>query len=261
MRIEFISQDDPLYLLPFFDEFLRHYSEQFDIRHIGLCRVMGKRSRRKMLGELQCLYGTGGLVRLAGEAAIAKMLGRGNKERTAEKFYSMPQICRAYGIPYTLVEDPNAAVYVEEVKSRAPDVMVSVACPHILKAPFLAVPPLGCVNIHHAPLPRFKGMMPTFWQLYHGEKSVGVTIHYMAAKVDEGAILLQESLAVEPGEVLDRLIRRSKRHGAHAMARVLKDLETGKAVARPMDQSGSTYFTFPTKTEIREFYRRGHRAI
>ncbi len=44
--------------------------------------------------------------------------------------------------------------------------------------------------------------MPTFWQLYHGEQQLGVTIHYMAAKVDEGDALLQESLPVTPGESL-----------------------------------------------------------
>jgi methionyl-tRNA formyltransferase len=69
-------------------------------------------------------------------------------------------------------------------------------------------------------------MMPTFWQLYNGEKNVGLTIHYMVERIDEGEALLQESLAVEPGESLDQLIRRSKRHAAHCLAHVLEGIRS-----------------------------------
>ncbi|HWS18998.1 MAG TPA: formyltransferase family protein, partial [Candidatus Elarobacter sp.] len=119
----------------------------------------------------------------------------------------------------------------------------------------------GCINIHHAPLPRYKGMMPTFWQLYHGEQQLGVTIHYMAAKVDEGDALLQESLPVTPGESLHTLIRSSKRHGAHCMAKVVRSLQANEAVATHMDHAQGSYFTFPRREEAREFRRRGLRAI
>jgi len=117
------------------------------------------------------------------------------------------------------------------------------------------------VNIHHAPLPRYKGMMPTFWQMFHGEKNVGVTVHFMATKVDEGAALLQEQLPIEQGETLDHLIVRSKRHGAHCMARALGLLSSASDARIPLDSEQGSYFTFPTIAEIREFHRRGHRAI
>jgi methionyl-tRNA formyltransferase len=104
-------------------------------------------------------------------------------------------------------------------------------------------------------------MMPTFWQMFHGEKTVGVTVHFMAAKVDEGSALLQEQLAIEPGETLDHLIRRSKRYGAHCMARVLRQIASNSHVPISLDSSNGSYFTFPTIAEIREFHRRGFRAI
>jgi methionyl-tRNA formyltransferase len=125
----------------------------------------------------------------------------------------------------------------------------------------LSVPPQGCINIHHAPLPRYKGMMPRFWQLYHGEAQLGVTIHYMAAKVDEGDALLQEMSPVMPGESLHNLIRQSKRHGAHCMAKVLNDLQNNQAVPVRLDHQQGTYFTFPRREEALEFRRRGLRVI
>jgi methionyl-tRNA formyltransferase len=97
--------------------------------------------------------------------------------------------------------------------------------------------------------------------MYHGEKTVGLTVHYMSSKLDEGDILLQESLAIEPNESLDHLIRRSKQHAAHCLARVLRQIAGGRQAPIRVDPSLGTYFTFPTRDEIREFRRRGFRAL
>jgi methionyl-tRNA formyltransferase len=147
------------------------------------------------------------------------------------------------------------------IERRKPDLIVSIACPYILKSKLLNTPPLGCINIHHAPLPQYKGMMPTFWQLYHGERKVGLTIHYMVETIDEGQALLQENLPVEAGESLDNLIRRSKRHAAHCLTRVLRQLRSRTQSVITLDRSKSSYFTFPTQQQIREFRQRGLRVI
>ncbi len=261
MRIEFLTQEDSLYVLPFFEEFLRHYPAEFEITRISCCRAMGKRSRFQLLRELMWLYGMPGLAKLLAQAGVAKALAVLPRGRSASRFYSIAQLAKAYGIPCERVANPNDAEFTQALQERSPDLLISVACPYILKDNVLVIPPRGCINIHHAPLPRYKGMMPTFWQLYHGEPQLGVTIHYMAAKVDEGDALLQESLPVTPGESLHDLIRRSKRHGAHCMARVLRSLQSNSAVSMPMDHGKGSYFTFPRRDEALEFRRRGLRVI
>jgi len=261
MKIEFLTQEDSLYILPFFEEFLSNYAGQFEVTRISCCRAMGKRSRRQLLRELMWLYGTFGLIKLVAQAGVAKLLAGLPRTRADKKFYSIAQLAKAYGIPYEAVANPNDADFVSAMGQRAPDLMVSVACPYILKEKLLRVPPRGCINIHHAPLPRYKGMMPTFWQLYHGEAQLGVTIHYMAAKVDEGDALLQEMSPVKKGESLHNLIRQSKRYGAHCMARVLQSLQKNEAVRIKLDHEQGTYFTFPRREEALEFRRRGLRVI
>src|SRR5713226_1602793 len=168
MRIEFLTEENPLYVLPFFEEFLRHYTSEFDIAQVSCCRAMGKRSRRKLIRELAFLCGPLGLVRLLARLIAARLLGLLPRSRRAKRFYSLRQLCRAYSIPFVRVDNPNAPEFVARVKGRGSDLLVSVACPYILKESLLSVPKLGCVNIHHAPLPKYKGMMPTFWQMYHG---------------------------------------------------------------------------------------------
>jgi methionyl-tRNA formyltransferase len=261
MRIEFLTQDDPIYVLPFFDEFVRHYSSEFQILHIATSPVMGKRPRSQMIKELTQLYGPVGMVRLMARLVGARILGKLPKRAGASRCSTLSQLCHAYGIPHEKIENPNTSEFVESVRRRGADLLASVACPYILKAPLLTIAPKGAINIHHAPLPRYKGMMPTFWQMFHGEQSVGLTIHYMSARIDEGEALLQAKQAIEPGESLDHLIQRSKRYGAHCMAQVLRQIRDGRVERAPLDHAQGSYFTFPTAEEIREFRRRGNRAI
>ena len=261
VRIEFLTQEDSLYILPFFEEFLRHYGSEFEIARISCCRTMGKRSRVRLVRELLWLYGGSGLARLLLQAGTARALAMLPRDRSAPRFYSIAQLARAHSISCQPVADPNQAEFTDGLRKRAAKVLISVACPYILKEKVLHSPPLGCINIHHAPLPRYRGMMPTFWQLYHGEPELGITIHTMAAKVDEGAALLQEFLPIMPGQSLHNLIRQSKRHGAHCMARVLRSLRANAATPIPLDHAQGSYFTFPRRDEALEFRRRGLRAI
>ncbi len=261
MKIEFLTQDDALYVLPFFDEFIRHYAGDFEIVRLSTSPTMGKRSRFQLFKELSALYGPIGLSRLLTRLVAARFHGQFPRKKCLGNYRTLGQLCRAYGIPNKQIQNPNAPEFVDSVRRRAPDLLVSVACPYILKAPLLGIAPLGAINIHHAPLPRYKGMMPTFWQMFHGEKAVGLTIHYMTARVDEGDALYQGSQLIEAGESLDRLIQRSKRFGAHCMAQVLRQIRDNTISPIPLDHSKGTYFTFPTSEEIREFRRRGLRAI
>lgn len=261
MRIEFLTQEDPIYVLPLFEELFRRYSDEFDFVRVSSCRTMGSRPRLQLARELVTLYGAGGFSRLLARAAVARICGLLSLRKHAKKYFSLHQLCKSHGIEFRSIGNPNAPAFVGEVQHRECDLIISVACPYLLKKRILSVPPLGCINIHHAPLPRYKGMMPTFWQLYHGEKTVGLTVHYMGEKLDEGDALLQEELTVEKGESLDHLIRRSKRHGAHCLAKVLRSMSDNSITTLPMEHEKGSYFTFPTTAEIREFQRRGLRAI
>lgn len=261
MRIVFLTQDDPLYILPFFDEFFRQDLGSIQVAGIFSCKTMGDRGRMKLLRDLRCLYGTPGLVRLSLRAAFSKMMAALPAPRAARTFYSVAQICRAFDIRHEFTGNPNRDECREQIVALAPDLLVSVACPYILKAPLLGAPPLGCINIHHAPLPQYKGMMPTFWQMFHGERQVGVTIHTMAARVDEGEALLQEQLPIRENESLDSLIRRTKRHGAHCMVKVLRQIAARSQTTLSLAGRSASYFTFPTPAEMKEFRRRGLRAI
>jgi len=260
MRIEFITEED-FYVLPFFEEFFRRYSSEFEVVQVSCCRLMGRRGRRRLIGDLILLYGTTGFARLAARHAMSLVMSRFPRDRNAPRYHSIRQLCRSYQVACARTDNPNSDQFVRDVKERGADLLISVACPYILKSALLEAPPKGCINLHNAPLPRYKGMMPTFWQMFHGEKSLGLTIHYMTERIDNGGILFQDEMEINLSDTLDALIRQSKERAAHCLGRVLRGLETGAVEAVPMPAEKGSYFTFPDREKIREFHRRGLRAI
>jgi hypothetical protein len=95
MKIEFLTQEDSLYVLPFFEEFLRYYAGEFEITRISCCRAMGKRSRLQLLQELKWLYGVTGLGKLLLQAAKAKICSLLPRSRSSQRFYSIAQLAHA----------------------------------------------------------------------------------------------------------------------------------------------------------------------
>ncbi len=257
MRIAFLTQDDPLYILPFFQSFFAQAGSEIEVAGVYACRSMGKRKRRQLFGELLRLYRPGGFLKLLALQAAKRAQGLLGLKSHA----SMRQVCALHCVPYARIGDPNQPEMREALSALRVDVLVSIACPYILKEGVLSLPAQTSINLHHAPLPRYKGMMPTFWQMYHGERSVGLTVHIVARKVDEGPILYQDSLPIVPGESMHELIQRSKRSGAAAVLRVLQQLGEGTTQPLSSMQEKGSYFTFPSQSEMAEFHRRKLRVI
>ena len=72
-----------------------------------------------------------------------------------------------------------------------PDLAVSGAFPVRIPADAIAVPPLGVLNGHPSPLPRYRGPNPIGWALRNGDTELGFTFHLMDAEIDTGPILLR----------------------------------------------------------------------
>lgn len=261
MRVTFLTQDDPLYILPFFEALFAQDLEVIQIGSIFASRPMGGRKRMKLARELIKLYGVRGFAKLVGLQTWNRSVSVLGLGRLAGACHSLRELAAAKGVPYHRIGNPNADEEFAVIAADAPELLVSVACPFILRRRLLDLPSRAALNIHHAPLPRYKGMMPTFWQMYHGEKSVGITVHTMAEQIDGGQILYQESIPIIPGETMHLLIRRSKRAGARAMIHVMRQYSRNAAPAPLQHSAESSYFKFPTAAEMRSFRERGLRAI
>ncbi|HRH41457.1 MAG TPA: formyltransferase family protein [Pyrinomonadaceae bacterium] len=68
---------------------------------------------------------------------------------------------------------------------------------NIIKESVFSIPKFGSINLHQGLAPFYRGGPPVFWELFNDEKEVGLTVHFVAAKVDTGDIILQKTVPLE----------------------------------------------------------------
>lgn len=120
-----------------------------------------------------------------------------------------------------------------------PDLALSVFFGYILRPPFLALPPLGCVNLHPALLPYNRGAHPNVWSIVDGTPA-GVTLHYIDAGVDTGDIIAQSEVAVEPFDTGATLYRRLEGASVELFKQAWPALRAGAAPRRAQPAAQAT---------------------
>ncbi len=261
LNLLFITQDDPFYVKTFFDEFLKSYGEMDEVAGVVICNTFGAKSRRKLFRRIYGFYGPVGFARMALRLVKVRVLGQVSRLLALNRFYTLRQLFNHYSIKVEKAGDVNSPLFLRRWKDREIDVIVSVACPKILKSDLLRLPSWGCLNIHSAKLPQYRGMMPVFWQMYHGEKNVGITVHQMNETIDDGGIIIQKEVPRDPQESLDQLIKRTKRIGAHLMIEAINRVRDDDVVCRANRKEESSYYSFPTRKHVIHFLNRGNRIL
>jgi methionyl-tRNA formyltransferase len=260
-RIVFVTQEDPFYVRLFFEEFFAKCGARENIAAVVIAPTMGKKSITKLAGQMYEFYGPLDFVRMSLKYLWYRIAARLPWAGRSGRFYSIEQVCRHYGVPVIETPNVNAPAFLSNLRGIAPDLVVSVAAPQIFKDPLIQLPRFGCINIHNAKLPKYRGMLPNFWQMFNGETVLGATVHRINASLDDGAILAQSETATHPGESLHAVICRTKRQGAHLVISVIERIGAGTITELPNPKEESSYYTFPKKADVREFRRRGYRLL
>jgi len=257
MNIVFFTQEDPFYVKVFFDEFFRQFKPLNEIKAIVISRPMGKKSIFDLARQMYNFYGPYDFLRMGFRYAHIKVMGKRPVRKPANG--SGP---RTYTLKQLVIErsDLNSGDFRQSISQYSPDLFISVASPIIFKKELIALPKMDCINVHNAPLPKYRGMLPNFWQLYHGEKEAGITIHRIAEGIDTGDIVARHFVSIEPEETLHDLIIKTKKMDARFMADVIEDYRLGKVTCRKMTGEGS-YFTFPNRNDVKIFKQRGRRLL
>lgn len=261
MKVLFITQDDPFYVREFFDELCTADRSGLDIAGIAIAPAMNKKTVFALARQMLDFYGPFDFVRMGLRFVFAKIGARLPAVLRGKRTYSVAQAGENARINVFQVANVNDINFVNSMSENGIDVIVSVAAPQIFRDDLINAPRLACINIHNAKLPEYKGMLPNFWQMYDGRRSVGATVHRINDAIDEGSILLQDETEILPDESLDSLIRRTKRKGVALVLRVLKKMAKGPVDTIKTPDVAASYHTFPTRSDVIEFRRRGHRLL
>ena len=250
LRLLFVTEDDPLYVIRFFEVFFNEFpKDEIEIVGVSIQDAFHEPITKTAQRMLR-FYGPVDFVRLGTRYAFVKA------KRT-----SIGTLAQHHGLDLVPCGSVNDPAYIERAKALRPDVIASVAAPEIFKKGILQVPAKRCINIHSGKLPIYRGMMPNFWQLLHGETHACVTVHDMVEQLDAGGILGTLEWPLREKDSLDRVITGTKQDGARLMIDVLRKIRADAITATPIDMSQKKYFSFPKPEDVKKLRARGHRML
>jgi len=146
------------------------------------------------------------------------------------------------GIPTIAPGDPNAPDVVARVAAAAPDFLFSFYYRKMLKAPLLALPARGALNMHGSLLPKYRGRAPVNWAVLHGERETGATLHYMTEKPDNGDVVAQTAVPILPDDTAHEVFDKVTVAAELTLDRALPALIAGTAPRVKQDLTQGAYF-------------------
>ena len=173
------------------------------------------------------------------------------------------KLAESHNVPVYSVADFHSDSSIALLRAARADLGVVLGT-NILKESVFKAPRLGSINLHQGLAPYYRGGPAIFWELFNGEREVGLTVHFVESKVDTGEIILQRAVPLEYdysyGLDFDRFIN-DYRAGlvgrcAQLVADAVKAIADGTASPRPQDTSLGKRYRLPVKKEKDEMRRR-----
>ncbi|QXP85558.1 methionyl-tRNA formyltransferase [Methylococcus sp. Mc7] len=177
--------------------------------------------------------------------------GRGRKIAASP----VKQLAADHDLPVFQPESLKGPEELERLRDLAPDLMVVVAYGLILPTPILAVPRLGCVNIHASLLPRWRGAAPIQRAILAGDRETGVTLMRIEPRLDAGPMLGKRSCPIGGDDTAAALHDRLAGLGAELLIELLPGLAAGSLPGEVQDESLVTYAEKIEKSEARIDWR------
>ncbi len=152
------------------------------------------------------------------------------------------QAAIAAGIPATQPEKIKSnAEFRAQLEAIRPDAIVVVAYGRIIPAWMLALPQLGCINLHGSLLPKYRGAAPIQWAVANGDAFTGNTTMLLDEGLDTGPILLEQTHEIGPDTTAIELFETMARAGAPLVVETLAGLAAGTIEPRPQNHELATF--------------------
>lgn len=250
MKTVIITQDDPFYLAKNIDYLLNQLPDDIEVSACVLFDVSPFGKKESFIDKLKKtwkIFGTSFVINY-GFSFVKNKFNPNTKLRN---------VLTKHGIPIVELEKRiNHPDSLEIINSYEPEVLVSIAGNQIFKKPLIELAPKGCINLHTALLPKYRGLMPSFWVLKNNEEKTGVSVFYVDEGIDSGPIIIQKEVMI--GDMTQKeLIKHTKQLGMDAIVEALINIKNNSVNLIPNPQEEMTYYSFPTKQDVKEFKRIG----
>ena len=178
-------------------------------------------------------------------------VGRGQKHRHS----AVKEFALQHNMPVFQPESLRQEDVLQQLRRLNPDLMVVVAYGLLLPPDLLAVPPLGCVNLHASLLPRWRGAAPIQRAIEAGDEITGVSLMRMEPGLDNGPVLARSAIPIAAQDTGGSLHDKLAPLAAELLAANLPTLAAHELKAEPQDESLACYAPKLEKSEGRLDWR------
>jgi methionyl-tRNA formyltransferase len=162
------------------------------------------------------------------------------------------QTALAHGLEVTQPEKiRDNADFRAQLEAIRPDAIVVVAYGRIIPPWMLALPRLGCINLHASLLPKYRGAAPIQWAVANGDAVTGNTTMLIDEGLDTGPVLMQRTEPIGPDETAAELFERLAIAGAPLVVETLESLAAGTLQPQPQNSQLASYAPMLTREDGR----------
>ena len=157
--------------------------------------------------------------------------------------------CEQTNIPVFQFNKHNTEAIFQTVEKRQPEAAIIASYGILLPKKLLAIPPLGCINVHPSLRPKYRGPSPIPTALLNEDYNSGVSIMKLDAGMDTGPIIAQEKFLIDSKQNASDLTKIFFEIGGRLIKKILPDFASGKIKAIPQDNQKATITTKIKKTD------------
>ncbi|WP_303968741.1 methionyl-tRNA formyltransferase [Sporosarcina ureae] len=145
------------------------------------------------------------------------------------------------GLPVIQPEKLKGSAELQEILDLQPDLIVTAAFGQLLPNELLEAPKFGCINVHASLLPNYRGGAPIHQAVMDGQTETGVTIMYMAEKLDAGDIISQVITPIEETDDTGTMFTKLSKAGTALLKETLPSILAGTNERIVQDETQVTF--------------------
>ena len=173
---------------------------------------------------------------------IVGVVAHKESEKELIWYKSVERFAKMNGLTTYTPDDINSPDFIEVIEKLNPDIIFSVYIRWLLSEKILEIPRMGCINLHPSLLPKYRGCFSNPWAIINGERKTGATLHYMDKGIDDGDIIAQEEVEIEPEETGFTLYNETALVGVELFKVALPLIEKGIAPHIRQNHEEATFF-------------------
>lgn len=171
------------------------------------------------------------------------------------------EIAVKHGLPVYQPEKLSQSEELTQLIDLDADLIVTAAFGQLLPEKLLTSPKLGAINVHASLLPKYRGGAPIHQAIIDGESQTGITIMYMAKKLDAGDIISQRAIAIEQQDDVGTMHDKLSFLGADLLKETLPDIINGTNNRQSQDDRQATFASNISREDEKVDWQQSAQAI